>query len=238
LSRAQAATAERQTATLALAASITETYFNWQVAAARAELTQHAIAVLEEGRRLAELRSQAQLDNDDTLLQMQQAMAARREQLIVLQGEQQLQRVLLAALAGVGEDQMPALEARPLPRVAAALPNDVGTNLLARRPDITASRARVEAALHDVEQARAAYYPDISLNALASLSSIELDRLLRADSAAPAVGLAINLPLFDAGLRRARHGAASADLAAAIAASNWPAPPHCCRPHAHAFTPA
>jgi multidrug efflux system outer membrane protein len=76
----------------------------------------------------------------------------------------------------------------------------------------------VEAALRDTDAARAAFYPDVSLRALAGLSSIELGRLLRTDSGVPAIGLAIDLPLFDAGLRQARHGAAQARLNVAIAA--------------------
>ncbi len=65
---------------------------------------------------------------------------------------------------------------------------------------------------------RANFYPDVSLNALAALSSIDLGRLLRPDSAAPRFGIAVDLPLFDAGLRRARHDASMAGLDVAIAA--------------------
>ena len=67
---------------------------------------------------------------------------------------------------------------------------------------------------------RASYYPDISLNVLAGLSSIELGKLLETGSAAPRAGVALNLPLFDSGARDARHGAARAALDEAVATYN------------------
>jgi multidrug efflux system outer membrane protein len=102
--------------------------------------------------------------------------------------------------------------------VEAALPDAVGTNLLARRPDIQASRWRVEAALRDTDSARARFYPDISLHALAGLSSVDIGKLFETGSRAPQFGVALDLPLFDAGMRRAQHGAALASLDLAIAA--------------------
>ncbi len=124
----------------------------------------------------------------------------------------------LAGLLGVDATALPALTARALPMVSAALPDDLGTNLLARRPDIQASRWRVEAALRDTDSARASFYPDISLHALAGLSSIDVGKLFETGSRAPQFGFALDLPLFDAGLRRARHSAAQASLDIAIAA--------------------
>ncbi len=136
----------------------------------------------------------------------------------MVRGAQQLDLVNIAGLLGVDAAALPALAARPLPRVTTTLPADVGTNLLARRPDIQASRWRVEAALRDTDAARASFYPDISLHALAGLSSIDVGKLLETGSRAPQFGFAIDLPLFDAGLRRARHRAAEAGLDIAVAA--------------------
>jgi multidrug efflux system outer membrane protein len=136
----------------------------------------------------------------------------------VASGAQRLGVVTLAALLGVDAGALPPLTARALPRAEASLPDDLGTNLLARRPDIQASRWRVEAALRDTDVARAGFYPDISLHALAGLSSVDIGKLLETGSRAPQFGIALDLPLFDAGLRRARHGAALANLDLAIAA--------------------
>jgi multidrug efflux system outer membrane protein len=218
LDRARASAAERQAATLALAAAVSEAYFGWQADSALVTLQEQAVAAQEQLLAISQARVDAALESSDSLIQARRELAALREQLEVFRGARQLQRVTLAGLLGVTADALPALTAQPLPQVAATLPEDAGTNLLARRPDILASRWRVEAALRDTDAARASFYPDISLHALAGLSSIDVGKLLEKGSRAPQFGLAIDLPLFDAGLRRARHRAAAAGLDIAVAA--------------------
>jgi outer membrane protein, multidrug efflux system len=218
LDRSRARAAERHTAALGLAAAVCDNYFAWQALSARITLQEESIRLLGQGLRLAERRAAAELDRADTVIAVRQRLGAHREELATLLGQQQLQFISLAALLGVSPNSLPPLPPQTLPRPASSLPADAGTNLLARRPDIVASRWRVEAALRDTDVARANFYPDVSLRALVGLSSIDLSRLLRADSGVPLVGAAVDLPLFDAGLRRARHGAAEASLALAIAA--------------------
>lgn len=215
--RSHALAAERQAASLMLAASVTSTYFGWQGDSARMTLQEQAIAVQEKSLQNAQRRNAAGLEPADHVIEARQQMAAQQEALEVLKGSRRLRVVTLAALLGVDGTALPTLVAHPLPDAATRLPDDVGTNLLARRPEIAASRWRVEAALRDTDVQRANFYPDVSLNALAALSSIELGKLLRTDSAAPRFGIAIDLPLFDADLRRARHDASLAALQAAIA---------------------
>jgi outer membrane protein, multidrug efflux system len=217
LSHAQAAVAEQQATQIALAAAVAESYFGWQADSARIAIASDHAELLAQALRLAEKRAAAQLDPADTVLTIKHSLAVQQEHLAGLQGQRQLRVVTLAALLGISGTELPEFTATTLPQPATSLPDNAGTNLLARRPDIAASRARVEAAMHDTAVARAAFYPDISLQALAGLSSVDLTRLLRTDSAAPTLGVAVDLPLFDAGLRQARHGAATARLAEAIA---------------------
>jgi multidrug efflux system outer membrane protein len=217
---ARALAAERQAATLGLAAAVSEAYFRWQADGARLGLLQQGIAQRERLLAIAQARRTAELENADTVLETTRQLAAQREQLAAARGAQQLDLVNLAGLLGVDASALPALTARPLPRATATLPADAGTNLLARRPDIQASRWRVEAALRDTDVARASFYPDISLHALAGLSSIDVGKLLETGSRVPQFGFAVDLPLFDAGLRQARHRAAQAGLDIAVAAYN------------------
>ena len=95
--------------------------------------------------------------------------------------------------------------ALPLP---AALPAD----LLARRPDILAAQARVEAAAKGREAAHADFYPNINLAALAGFQAIGLSNLLTGNSFTYGAGPAIHLPIFDAGKIRAHYAGATADL--------------------------
>jgi multidrug efflux system outer membrane protein len=217
IDRARAAAAERQAAALQLAAAVAEAYFGWQADSARLQLAGQAVDLQQRLVGIAESRAGAELDDADAVLEARRELAALREQAEVLRGARQLRVVALAGLLGVGPEALPPLTPRPLPRAAGGLPEDAGTNLLARRPDVLASRWRVEAALRDTDVARASYYPDVSLRALLGLSSIDIGKLLRADSRAPLFGAAVDLPLFDAGLRKARHRAAAAGLQLAVA---------------------
>lgn len=216
--QAHAAEAEKAAARLLLSAAVADTYFGWQADQQRLELARRRVSAFDFLTTVLEKRVGAQLDNADTLRMAGFGRAAALEQLQGVEGSVQLRLVVLAALLGVAPEALPVLQARPLPRLAAGVPANVTLDLVGRRPDIVASRWRVDAARQGLAEARAAYYPDVSLRALAGLSSVELGRLLQSGSADPSLGLAIHLPLFDGGLRDARHGIRNAQLDAAIAA--------------------
>jgi multidrug efflux system outer membrane protein len=218
--RARSLAVEQRAAGISLSAAVAQEYFGWQADSARIELARQRLALLGEERRLSERRIGAHLENADALRRLDQQQASAEESLAVLQVSQRLRVVALAGLLATDESALPGLTPRDLPAVSSGLPAQTGLDLLAHRPDVVASRWRVEAATRDTDVIRASYYPDVSLRALAGLSSIELGKLLESGSAAPRVGAALNLPLFDAGLRDARHGAARAVLDEAVASYN------------------
>jgi multidrug efflux system outer membrane protein len=106
---------------------------------------------------------------------------------------------------------------RPLPAIRASLPEDVRIDLIARRADITASRWRVEAAKQNRASARAEFFPDVTVNGLLGVQSVDMSSLLEYGSRVPAVSAAIHLPLFDSGMLKARYGAAQSSIDSAVA---------------------
>jgi NodT family efflux transporter outer membrane factor (OMF) lipoprotein len=100
------------------------------------------------------------------------------------------------------------------------LPASLPLDLLGRRPELAAQRARIEAAFGEAESAKAQFYPNINLSALIGFQSIGLGRLLSGDSLTNSVGPAIRLPIFDGGRLRANYAAKTADIDAAIAQYN------------------
>jgi multidrug efflux system outer membrane protein len=125
--------------------------------------------------------------------------------------------VALAALLGCAPAELPEMPARDLPAVTTQLPESASIDLIARRPDIVASRWRVEASSQDLEAARAGFMPNVSLNGLLGLSSRDLSKLLEIGSGDPSITGAIHLPLFDAGALRAGYSRSHAALQLAIA---------------------
>jgi multidrug efflux system outer membrane protein len=217
IDESRATDAERQAAGLQITAAVVEMYFGWQHEQQRLLLLQQRQVVLQRQAALTQQRIAAQLDNGDAAHRIAQEQAVVQEQVAALQGAAQLRRVAMAALLGGVELEIKNPPVKPLPTVDLQLPASASLDLIAHRPDVAASRWRVEALQQDLVGARADYYPDVSLRALVGLESIELGKLLRAGSAVPSVGAAIHLPLFDGGLRDARFAARQAQLRTAVA---------------------
>ncbi|UPG84162.1 efflux transporter outer membrane subunit [Luteibacter aegosomatis] len=214
---ARAAEAERSAASLSIQAMVADTYFGWLTDEARVALADQLVAARERALRIAELRVNQGVDVPDAAQQARAELAAARQQKVALQGSADIRRASLATLVGVSPSALPVLTPRPLPEVAPGLPTDTGTNLMARRPDIAASRWQVEAALRNTDAARAQFFPDVSLRAMAGLSSIDMDKVFSRSSRVFSLTPAIDLPIFEGGALEAAHGVSRAQLGAAIA---------------------
>jgi multidrug efflux system outer membrane protein len=217
MDEAHAAQAERSASALTLASSIADTYFAWQADQARIELAQARARSVQEERDIDAARVAAGVVSPEELERSNAAHAEALARLTQLQRSAGLRVVALAGLVGCSTEELPPLKARPLPVVRAALPNEVRIDLIARRADITASRWRVESAQENRREARAGFFPNVSINALVGLQSIDAGKLLEYSSRVPGAGLALHLPLFDAGRLRARYGASEAAVDAAVA---------------------
>ena len=95
-------------------------------------------------------------------------------------------------------------------------PNSLTANVLAARPDISAMKLRAEAAAHRINVAKARFFPNINLSALFSYQSLELNHLFENQSQNNAITGAIDLPIFDAGLRQAELTVAKANFTGAV----------------------
>ena len=217
MDEAHASQADRSAAALMLASSVADTYFGWQADESRLTLARETEGVVEREHAITAARIGAELDPKDELRRADTALAAVREQIAALEGSARLRVVALAALVGRSAAELPTLAAKPLPPISPALPDDVRIDLIARRADITASRWRVEAAEKSRESARAEFFPDVSINALVGVQSIDVTTLVNYGSRVPAASAAIHLPLFDAGRLKARYGASQAAVDSAVA---------------------
>jgi multidrug efflux system outer membrane protein len=217
MDEAHASEAERTAAALLLASSVADTYYGWQADELRLALAREREALEQRRHDLIAARIRGELEAADAVQSADAALAAVREQIANLQGSAALRVVMLASLVGRAAAEMPVLAVKPLPAIGAGLPDSVGIDLLARRADITASRWRIEAAERSRDSARAEFYPDISVNALLGVQSIDIGTLLQYGSRVPQVSAALHLPIFDAGRLKARYGAAQSAIDSAVA---------------------
>jgi multidrug efflux system outer membrane protein len=214
---AHAAQADRTAAALMLESSVADAYFGWQSDQSRLTLAQERAATVAREGSIMAARIRAELEAADEAHRADSNLAAVRERIAELEGSARLRIVTLAALVGRPAEDLPAMAARPLPAVTNGLPDDVKIDLIARRADLTASRWRVEAAQRDREAARAEFFPDVSINALIGVQSVDLGKLLEYRSRVPSATAAIHLPIFDGGRLKARYGASQAAIDAAVA---------------------
>jgi len=100
-----------------------------------------------------------------------------------------------------------------LPTIPSVLPSE----LLERRPDIAATERRMAAANEEIGIAQAAYYPTLSLSAIAGFQGTSALNWLNWPSRFWAVGPSMSETLFDAGRRRATKESAIAGYDATVA---------------------
>ena len=215
IGRAAAARADAQAAAATLATGVAKTYFQWQAADAHLHIAQQVEA---QRRALVERqarRVRAGLAPGSDLAPLNADAAAPRQSIVQLETQRAQAERQLQALVGVRA--LPALQPMPLPAPAALPAADVRLDLLARRPEIAAARDRAQAALKDVDAQRAAFYPDVSISALAGFDAIQLSSLLHGSNREFAATPALHLPIFDAGRLRAGLDSKRADVALAVA---------------------
>lgn len=204
-------------ARLMLAGSITRAYVELYREYALADIALRSEAqrqnIVDITRRRVSAGLDTQLELREAEGQLPQARVARSQ----ARAAADLAVHQLATLTGQGAAAYADI-ARPTLEVRAALPvpATLPINLLARRPDVLSARLGVEAADAGRLAAKAAFYPDVSLRALAGIGAFGLGNLLHASALGASAGPLISLPLFDGGRLRAQYQGAEADLDSAV----------------------
>lgn len=221
LSQAQAAAADEQQARVVLTTAVARAYFDLQRLYAQRDVSLAAIAQREEVVRITRQRFDAGLDTRIEVKQAEGALATVRTELAQYNGAINAARNQVAALVGAGPDRGERIPARVNAGTGiAARPAAIPLDLVAHRADVTASRWRVEAAQHDVEVAKAMFYPNVNLAAFAGLSSLGFPNFLSAGSLVAGIAPAIHLPIFEGGRLNANLHGKDADANAAVGAYN------------------
>jgi NodT family efflux transporter outer membrane factor (OMF) lipoprotein len=220
-SEADATALDAAAARLAIIGAVVRTYFELERCYELVE-----VAVREEGQRqdildITRHRFEAGLDTSVELRQAAGAVPEARVERLAVQAELDRDLHLLSALTGHGGGQYAAIE-RPQVHTdkALSMPSALPVDLLARRPDVLASRLRVASARAGLAVARADFYPNIDLLAFAGTQAVGFDNLFTGAAGAFGVGPALHLPVFDAGRLRAKYRANTAGIDIALTAYN------------------
>ncbi|MBI4664814.1 MAG: efflux transporter outer membrane subunit [Nitrospinae bacterium] len=201
LGEAAAVKAETYMARLLLSFAVAQAYFDLSWFRERLELMGILLANSESLERLAAKRVEGGLDSITSLQKARLDLELMRSSVAGAKRDAGMAANKLAALMGRGPDYAMSSETAKSRDFAspAALPDNLMTDILARRPDIIAAKLRVVTAGYRVDAARALFYPNVNIRALVGLQSVDIEKLFNADSHMYNFGPAIHLPLFDGG---------------------------------------
>lgn len=198
-------------ARLLVQANVARGYLALRALDAEREIVRGTVAAYAETLALTEKRARAGDVADLDLARVRAELAANEAESLALDRRRVELESALAVLVGEAASSFrlaPDAWTTVLPAVPAGLPSE----LLQRRPDLAAARSQLQAAQARVGEARAAWWPSLSLTAQGGGASSELSNLLRSGASTWGVGLLGALPLFDGGRREAGVNAAQAQL--------------------------
>lgn len=192
----RAAQADVQAARMVLSWNVARAYLELGRAQFQREVSERTLAQREEMLGLIRQRVQAGLDTNVELKQGEGALPDARTQIEAWDDELTRMRHALAMLTGQAPDALANLLVKdvvePLPS-----PEHIPVDVLAHRPDVMAALWRAQAAGHQVDSARALFYPNVDLVSYAGYNAIGLEQLIKPASWQWGLMPAIHLPLFD-----------------------------------------
>jgi NodT family efflux transporter outer membrane factor (OMF) lipoprotein len=207
-------------ARLALTTSIARAYVQLSGQHEAEDVLRATLEQRQAVRKLAQQRASSGLDTQVDVKQAEASEASLRVEQEQLITAMKITRLQLAVLAGQMPAQAETITRPTLSDQPLTLPRTLPLDLLGRRPELAAQRARIEAAIGEADAAKAQFYPNINLAAMIGFQSIGLGQLLTGDSLINSVGPAIRLPIFEGGRLRANYAGKAADIDASIAQYN------------------
>ena len=198
----RAAEAARSGAQVRIVAEVADAYFRLRGAQARLAVAEDQLGTQQQLLTLVQDRLDHGLGTQREREQARGLLQQARGALPPLRTEESVQLhrldVLLGQQAGFGAASLQAASVVPVATIP-SLPADITpAQLLARRPDVIAAEARVDATQARIGVARAEYYPHVTLGALLGGQSLH-GALFSADAFQPQALLGLRWRLFDFG---------------------------------------
>lgn len=216
LGHAAAEEAERAEVRLRLTTGIARAYFRGQALQQQLHVVKAMVGIRRDLKKLAETRFRLGLDNDQPVKIAVADYEAAFKRQAAIRDQLDVQRHLLARLAGKGPDEAVHLFATPrvaVPRQIPA-PDHLSMGLLVHRPDLAAALYRAHAASRLVKVATTQFYPTIDLTGFVGFNALTLAKgtdklanfLFSGQSFAYGLAPGLRMPWFEGGRLRGSWG--------------------------------
>ncbi|ART47712.1 RND transporter [Acidovorax carolinensis] len=201
---------------LSVQATVVQTYFALRAAEAQVLLLDDTLTAYERSWQLTRNRQRAGVASAADVAQAEAQYKSTQVQRLEAQTSRAQLEHALVALTGQAPAALsvPATAELPAPP---AVPAQLPSRLLERRPDIAAAQQRVAAANAQIGVAQAAFFPAVTLSGAAGYRGTELSSLLNAPNLFWSLGPAVAVSLFDGGARSAAVESARATHDQAVA---------------------
>lgn len=206
ISEQQASTFDLEHAKLIVAAAIAETYAELARLYANLDAAEAAFSVRSKTAILLNMRFEKGLENEGSY---KQALALKEIAEVEVQAVLELialTKIKITGLMGAEPHEAEKILRPQIEKLSSlGIPENIPAELMGRRPDIAASRHRVQATVHEIEASAANFYPNINLNAFFGYQSLGLSSFAKSGSRIASFGPALSLPIFNFGELQGRY---------------------------------
>ncbi|KXJ97772.1 MAG: putative multidrug resistance outer membrane protein, partial [Nitrospira sp. OLB3] len=226
LGHAAAEEAEMAEVRLRLTTGIARAYFRGQALRQQFDIVKTIVGIRRDLLKLAETRFRLGLDNDQPVKVAVADYEAAFKREAAVRDQLDVQRHLIARLAGKGPDEAIHLFAKPAAVIPSQIsaPDHLSIGLLVHRPDLAAALYRAYAASKLVKVAKTRFYPTIDLTGFVGFNALTLTKgadklanfLFSGQSFSYGLAPGLRIPWFEGGRLRGELAAQRAEYDAAV----------------------
>ncbi len=202
---------------LALTSGLCAIYLSWHYDEERILILEESGNAMAEERKILEKKLKQGLTDATDLYAKTAEISAVMQEVSAIRRSIEGKKESIAILGGF----MPSFtDTLGVPKIRKGfevpLPKEIYLDLIAHRADVTIQKYIVLSKSQNIENAKAQFYPNISLSGLIALTSFDFSKLFEHSSYAPSGGVALSLPLLDGGAREANLQANVSDYNSSV----------------------